>query len=383
MATSIYSQPFGDAMLEYQIVKIDYENASGAKENTVFQYNNQNKIIKAKWTVNDSSRYSTNYYEYDANGCLVSAFRDFSDGITSFERFNYDSSGNKISEYFFRSDSISGYALHYYDNNQLIYSNLCKHKGWLNGKLELKYNSKNKKECGFLLKGKDTLSTVHYYYDSIGNLTTEFWDFNGKWSQTFIYTYKKIELLTYFYTSPFLSGKNGLRISKENYNYNNEKGGPSNYYYNEQNLLIRKDFIRTDNLKTITFYEYDSERKLVSSKRIYSDESVDLFTYIYDENENLIIRNCFKADTLYGFESYLYNSENVLAKAYLKNFDGWLSGTIIFKSDELGKLSEGEFTGENDFNASIFFYYNSENQVSKILWNFSFGKFQEYNFEYE
>lgn len=374
LTNTLYSQPFGDAAQEYRVIRIEYENSGGSKETTNFKYDKTNRIKKALWTINDKSRYSTNYYEYDSSGNLVAAYRDFSDGITSFERFDYDESGNKISEYFYRSDSVSGNAKHTYNNNQLIQSEFFKHKGWLSGKLEFKYYDQKKKLKGFLLNGNDTLCTVHYNYDSIGNLIREFWDFNGKWSQTFNYVYKKIDLL---------SGSNNFRISKESYTFNNEQGGPSIYYYNEQNLLIHKVFSRSDSLKTNTFYDYDEERKLVASKRIYSDNSVDRFTYIYDENNNLILRNHYKADTLYGFESYLYDSDNVLKKAYLKNFDGWLSGTICFKSDELGKITTGKFLGENGFNASIDYGYDRDNLLSKIRWTFSYGKFQEYSFEYE
>jgi hypothetical protein len=383
LAKTIYSQPFGDAMPAFSIIKLHYENSSGAIETTDFHYDKQNKLSKAIWSLHDHSRSSTNYYEYDSKGNLIAAYRDFSDGLTSFERFNYDTLGNKVSEYFYRSDSISGSASHIYNKNQLIQSNFIKHKGWLSGNLEFQYNNKNKKEKGILWKDNHVIGEVQYSYDSIGNLIREFWDFNGEWSQTFHFTYRKIEQPAQFYSSPFLSGKSNFRISQENYTFNDEMGGPSIYYYNEQNLLIRKDYIRSDSLRTNTFYEYDNEGKLVDSKRIYSDSLMDRFTYIYDENKNLVFRNCFRADTLYGFESYLYNSEDVLVKAYLKNFEGWLNGTINFKSDEFGKIEAGEFTGQDGFNASIIFHYNLENLISKIKWTFTFGKLQEYSFEYE
>ncbi len=383
LGKTIYSQPFGDALPIYKIIKLHYENSSGEKGITNFQYDKQNKLIKAIWSLDDNSRNSNNYYEHDSKGNLISAFRDFSDGLTSFERFNYDSAGNKVSEYFYRSDSISGSASYVYKNNQLLQSTLINYKGWLSGKLEFQYNTKNQKEKGILLKDRNVICEIYYKYDSIGNLIREFWDFNGRWSQTYNYTYQKKKQPSQFYSSPFLSSKSSFRINKENYTFNNEIGGPSLYYYNEQGLLTRKVFIRSDSLRTDTFYEYDSERKLVASKRIYSDSSVAMFTYVYDENKKLILRNFFMADTLYGFESYLYNSEDNLIKAYLKNFDGWLNGTINFKSDELGNIITGEFIGQNDFDATIFFLYNQESLVSEIKWEFSFGKYQEYNFEYE
>ena len=233
------------------------------------------------------------------------------------------------------------------------------------------------------MKSENVICEIVYDYDNIGNLISEHWNFAGKWNQTFKYIYTKIEQPLQFYSSPFLSGGSNFRISKEDYTFNNETGGPSHYIYNEQNLLIKKVFIRNDNLQTNTFYEYDSDRKLVASKRIYSDGTVVNFTYVYDENNKLILRNFFRSDTLYGFEVYLYDSEDKLIKAYWKNFDSWLSGTINFESDEFGKITRGEFAGQNNFNALIFFHYNSDNLVSQIKWEFSFGKYQEYHFEYE
>jgi hypothetical protein len=381
LCKTIYSQPFGDSTPGYKLMEIQYENSSGEKGITNFKYDQQGKLIKGIWSLNDNSRHSVNYYIHDSIGNLISAFRDFSDGLSSFEKFDYDTTGNKVSECFYRSDSIFGSALYEYNNGQLIQANFINHKGWLNGKLVFEYKA-DRKEKGILYKERDVVCEVYYNYDSIGNLIKEFWDFNGKWSQTFYYTYKKKKQPLQFYSSPFLSNKSNLKINKESYTFNNEIGGPSLYYYDEKGLLSRKLFIRNDSLTTNTFYLYDSEDKLVTSKRVYSDSSIAVFTYTYDDNKNLIFRNFFRADTLYGFESYLYNSENTLTKAYLKNYDGWLSGIINFKSDELGKTTTGQFIGEDGFNASIYFLYNQENLVSKIRWEFSFGKYQEYDFEY-
>jgi len=381
--TTLYSQPFGEAMPEYKITELLYENSSGEKGITYFRYNNQNKLIKAMWSLDDKSRYSINYYENDSNGNLASAFRDFSDGIISYECFNYDTIGNKISEYFYRSDGINGSAVYTYNSNKLIQAKFINYKGWLNGILKIQYNKNNKKNKGVLLKNGNIICNISYDYDSTGNLIREFWDFNGKWSQTNNYIYAKKNQSIRFYSSPYLSSESNYRISKEYYTYNDEIGGTSLYYYNEYGLLVKKVYTRSDNFITNTFFNYNTKERLVISKRIYSDSSADIFTYNYDEENNLIKRNLFKADTLYGFEAYLYNSDGEFIKAYLRNFDGWLSGTINFKSNELGKITNGDFIGENGLNASIIFRYNQKNLISEIKWNFTSGKFQKYNFEYE
>ena len=88
------------------------------------------------------------------------------------------------------------------------------------------------------------------------------------------------------------------------------------------------------------------------------------------------------SDTLFSYEAYLYNSDGQLKKAYFYNFDNWLTGTLSFDYNFVGYISSGEFIGQNGFDASIIFKYNSLGNLSNIRWDFSFGKFQEYKFEY-
>jgi hypothetical protein len=379
----LYSQPFGDAATNFRITKLGYENTGGEKACTYFKYNNKGILYKAFWFLDDKSRSSKNLYEYDSNGWLISAYREFSDGLTSLELFSYDSLGNKISEYFYRSDSVTGYAIYHYMHNRLKQAEFNNHKGWLNGTLIYKYNAQNRKTSAVLVKGGKDICHISYEYDDKNNLIKESWDFQSRWNQTFNYYYEKKDINKNYYSNPLLTNKAEYRICKENYTYNNEFGGPSLYYYNKEGLLHKKVFIRSDSITTTTFYEYDPERKLITSKRIYSDESIAVFDYIYDENDNLVLRRYNMGDTLTGFESYIYNSEGDLIKAYIRNFDNWLTGTINYNLNEMGEISAGKFKGENGFDALISFNYNKKDLISEIIWEFSFGKFQQYTFEYE
>ena len=378
-----FSQPFGEANPSYRIAELQYSNSSGERGTTYFQYDHQDRLFKALWSLDDKSRYSINYYEYNSEGNLVSAFRDFSDGITSCESFYYDKSGNKISEHFYRSDSVSGSASYTYIDDQLIRADFKNYKGWLNGRLELHYNSKNQKETGLLYNDDQVICTISFEYDSTGNLVNENWDFNGNWSQIFKYVYVEKTRNIQYYSSPYLSGESNYIICKEQYTFNNDIGGPSFYYYNTEGKLERKEFIRSDSLVTNTYYNYDHDGRLVSSERIYPDSSTVYFFYSYDERNKLIKRDFYIDESLHGFESYLYNSDGELIKAYLKNSDDWLNGFINFKSNGYGKVNIGEFTGEDGFDATIIFVYNEENLVYEINWNFSFNKFQKYSFEYK
>ncbi len=376
------AQPFGDAGPDFRVIRQDYNNTSGEKGCTYFKYDNNGVLFKSLWILDDKSRSSFNYYGYDLEGRLISVYREFSDSLTSFELYSYDSLGNKISEHFFRSDSVTGLATYYYSDNRMIKADLRNYKGWVNGTLFYQYNGKEKKQSAVLERGGKPICNISYEYDDKNNLVKEFWNFQGKWSQTFIYCYEKTDAVRNYYSSPLLTNTGRYRISKENYTFNNKVGGPSFYYYNGEGLLYKKVFRRSDSLVTTTFYEYDHERKLVASKRHYPDGSTALFKYIYDSNKNLILRSCYRADTLAGFESYLYNSQGNLFKAYFKNFDDWLTGTIDYNISDPGLVTGGEYKGKNGFDASISFKYNDEGLLSEIIWEFSFGKFQKYNFEY-
>jgi len=240
----------------------------------------------------------------------------------------------------------------------------------------------NRLTKGIITNENKKIGEVIYDYDESGNLKKEHWDFNGKWSQTFKNLYEKIPSRKNFYSSPFILSYDDHKITDENYTFNDETGGPSKYIYNNEGLLIEKIFTRNDGISTKTSYEYDKERRLIASLRKISDNKIMTFKYFYDERDLLTNRNCYEGDSLIAFESYYYNDSENLVKAYLKNFDGWLSGIINFDEYKFGKLSSGEFKGENGFDAKIYFNYNDSGLLKEIYWDFSFGKFQRYNFNY-
>ena len=377
------AQPFGGASKDYRIKKLDYFNSSGEQSYTIFNYNKDGRLYRALWRYVDNSRASNNYYEHDSLGNIVSAFREFLDGKTSSEIFLYDNFGNKVKEVFNRSDSVNGSAIYKYENHILKTAILENFKGWLTCVIEYHYNNQNQRTKGIIESSGSIMGKIDYIYDSIGNLVTEVWDFNGKWSQTFNYIYEKKTLSKFYYSSPFLQINDTYRISSENYSYNNEKGGHSYYLYNEDGLLYKKVFERNDGFSTNTLYQYDKEKRLVSSKREYSNGEIANFIYQYNECNNLVGRYCYIADTLNSFELYIYNSDGILIKAYYNNFDNWLTGTLTFNADIVGSNLSGYFKGQDGFDATITSKYNSHGNLSNIRWDFSFGKYQEYTYEYE
>jgi YD repeat-containing protein len=381
--SQLCAQPFGDAATNFRIVKQQYANASGEIASTRFKYDEAGRLIKAFWTLDDKSRSSVNYYEYDSEGHLISAYREFSDTLTSFECFAYDSLGNKISERFYRSDGVTGSATYRYTNKGIEQAEFKNHKGWLNGTLTYTCNEKNKRESAVLMRGDKLICNVSYEYDEDHNLAKEYWDFRGQWFQSFTFNYRRIDRSKNYYSSPFLTWGNNYRISREKYTYNDELGGPSLYEYDEKGLLTQKVFLRSDSFTTTTRYTYDAQRKLVSSERETSDGKITRFSYTYDENNRLVQRIYTRADTLARMEAYLYNQDGDLIKAYIRNFDGWLTGTIDFDHDVLGTITAGQFTGADGFDALLTFRYNDTGLPVEILWEFTFGKFQRYRYEYE
>ncbi|WP_148303822.1 hypothetical protein [Prolixibacter bellariivorans] len=309
------AQPFGHASENYRVIRSDYENASGEKGHSLFHNNTEGQMDRSLWSLNDQSRSSANRYQYDAEGKLSSAYREFSDSLTSVELFFYDSLGRKTTEHFYRSDGRAGTASYRYDGNRKTEAELKKYKGWLSGTLITEYTEEGRKEKATLLKSGQPIGNVSYLYDDNGNLEREHWDFSGKWSQTFRYTYERTDRPEIYYTSPYLAGLSNHRVSGESYTFNGEAGGPSFYEYDANGLLHRKFFQRSDSVSTTTHYFYDGQRRLESSERVFSDGKVTRFTYGYDENNRLISRLAYRNDSIIGFEQYMYGDDGELKKA--------------------------------------------------------------------
>ncbi|MBN2282198.1 MAG: hypothetical protein JXQ65_16570 [Candidatus Marinimicrobia bacterium] len=375
------AQPFGKSADGFRIIRSFYSNTSGEEGQTKFLYNEKGILTRGFWSLKDGSRHSVNYYEHNANGNILSVYRDFSDSLTSFERMTYTKNGDKIAEYFSSSDGRSGSATCQYEEGLLASADLDHYKGWLTGQMKFRYNTEKRLVSAQLFHQEKAVADVDYRYDPWGNLIEETWDFAGKWGQKFLYQYENLKLPKNFYSSPFLQVPHGVRILKEDYSFNGEINGASFYQYNENGLLKIKNYVRSDSVSTITHFEYDGEGKLSQSYRSYSDRRRAYFTYHYDERKNLVARNCIIDKSLAGYEYYFYDAENQLVKAVLSQFDGWLSGVILFEHTPGQEIKRGYFRDQTGLNAEISFTYEKD-LCTEILWNFSDGRFQKYNFIY-
>ncbi len=380
---SVLAQPFGAAQPDFRVEKQHYTNSSGEHGTTTFFYDRDGIMREAFWSLDDGSRSSRNFYQYDGRGRIVAAFRVFSDSLTSNEIFLYDSTGRLVQERFSRSDRKSGFAAYSYQNGVLVEARFRKFKGWLSGDLFPRYDSLGKRINAVLIAGGKRAALVEYEYDQDGNLAHESWDFEGTWTQTFDYRYSRVNAKTASYTSPFLRCPAGWRIKSESYDFNGSMGGPSEYRYDTNGLLEEKRFTRSDGFITRTRYWYDRQRRLIRSERELPDGKVALFTYVYESGGNLLERLSIEKDTITSYESYLYDEMGRIIRAHYFKVDGWLTGEMTYEHDPLHRISKGHFKGEDGIDARLGFRYGKYDEVLKIRWDFSSGMYQEYQFEYE
>ena len=177
-----------------RLIKLYYENQSGEKGLTTFNYDESGLMHKAHWQLNDGSRSSENFYTYDDEEKLIKKYREFSDGISSTQIYNYNEEGNLISEHFNRSDGVTGTTDYEYDENENLIKAICSGlAGWFYGTIIYKYDINGRKAKGIIEKDEKNIGTINFEYDTYGNLIKEYWEFPGSWHQTFIYEYEKVK----------------------------------------------------------------------------------------------------------------------------------------------------------------------------------------------
>ena len=354
---------------------------------TSFFYDEYGVNHQAKWELVDGVRSSTNYHFFDEEGNFIRKYREFSDSLTSMEIYKYDKNNNLIEESFVRSDIVSGRAYYEYDSNGNLSKTVCNnYKGWLKGIITYEYDDSYNKISGKIEQNGQKIGLIQYVYNEKGQLLKEYWELSNNWNQTFSYEYKFFTppvQNTYTSSNAFITNIEKYLVSKENYVYSGEKGGPSHFEYDEKGKLIKKIFKRSDGLRTETTFKYDQEGNLYESLRKLPNGAITAFRYIFNEKRRLIYRFYHDGEKEIGSEKYYYNETGSLLQADYDNFDSWLSGTITFDLDDSGNLSKGHFKGKGKFDAEILFINDANGNIVKIHWEFSFGKTQTYTFEYE
>ncbi len=372
---------------EYRALSLYYENASGEKCISTYDYNKNGLLTYAIWEQLDKSRNSLNFYNHDENGNLIRKYREYSDRIFSEETYEYDDNGNLMKENFYRSDGVSGTAEYEYDKNGFISKATCdKYKGWITGEIYYKCDKDGNKTGADYKRDGENIASIEYTYDSNGNLIKEYWDFAGQWYQTFNYKYgifRTVDPKQYTSSNVFIRNNCNYRLSGENYIYSDGSGGPSKFEYDDTGKLIFKRYDHSNGLYTKTTFLYDLNGYLTKSYRLYSSGLSGVFSYEFNENGKLLKRIFRRSDGKGGEETYNYDESGKLTGCVWKNFDSWLTGTLAITYDKNGLMEKAFFKGENNFDADITFDVDDNANLTKIHWDFSFGDSQTYNFEYE
>jgi hypothetical protein len=368
----------------FRPVRLTYENSDGERATTTYYYDLNGQNYLAHWQLEDSSRSSVNHYEYDTLGNQIRKYREFSDGLVSDQHYFFDAEGKLVKEDFARSDGVEGETGYEYNELGRCVAARCRGlNGWFHGDLHYYYDEAGRKSAAGIHREGDSIGLIRYHYDEYGNLTGEYWDFNGQWSQTFTYEYQQGAFRTYTSANVFIRENAWFRVVEENYSYDAGTGGPSYYLYDAEGRLAEKEFIRSDGLTTSTTYQYDSTGILRLSTREYNDGTTAEFHYWYSVDRKLLVRTFERSDGGRGSETYRYDDQGLLESGELDHFDGWLNGSFSFHYDDRGLLQTGRFLGDDGYGADLRFAYDLNHNLTTIIWEFSCGGYQEYNFKYE
>ncbi|MFC2115441.1 hypothetical protein ACFLTU_03150 [Bacteroidota bacterium] len=365
---------------KYRLIKLHYDNSDGEEGVTHFYYNREGNNYMAIWQLADSSRSSLNYHSLDSAGRIIKKSRDFSDGIKSVQHFEYDRKGNLLSEDFSRSDSVTGLVNYIYTEDGKLQSADCRGlNGWFYGQIMYEWED-GKKVAANLMRDSVSIGNIVYEYEDM-RLIREHWDFDGKWSQTFAYEYQKAARQSYTSPNVFICESPWFRISSEYYEFNGKQGGPSLYTYDETGRLIEKEYIRSDGLRTLSTYQYDSTGLLDLSLRDYQDGRSTDFLYWYSVDRQLLVKTFMWSDSTSGSETYRYE-DGLLKRGEYVNVDGWLNGILDINCSSDGIVSSASFKGNDGFDAELNFAYDRNFNLTKIHWEFSSGDNQSYFFKY-
>ncbi len=368
---------------ETGIHKLLYTNSQGEKGFTTYIYNGRETPCKAIWELADGSRWSVNHHTFDERGHLVERSREFSDSVTSRQRFTYNQAGRLVHETFSRSDGVVGEVEYRYTGDRCIKAICNGLNGWFFGEIIYHLNEEGERDSASLVMKGNRVGFIRYRLDETGRIDHEVWTFSSGFTQSFTYNYLEKGCTAYRSSNALLRTTCSKVVRQEQYDYNGQGGGPSYYEYDSQNRLLKKTFVRSDGLKTVTGYTYLDNGLLKESVRQYNDGKTGTFTYTYDRYRQLTRRDFLRSDGFTGSETYTYDRNGKMITARYVNFDGWLTGDLAFSHDRYDRIISASFTGENGISAGISFRYDEPGNLARIHWEFGNGTTQTYLFSYD
>ena len=363
---------------------IEYIVADSDTSITTIDYDLKNRPKVAVWENIDKNESALIRMTYDESGNILEFRCDKSDSTVLTIACQNNKNGLPILAEFKKGEEPAGTVSHKYNSDGELASLLCKNfTGWFNG--EIIFSRENGRIIGAeLSNGTEIVGNIVYEYDTQGNMTSEIWQIGENDAMKMNYVYDQTSADTencYTSANTFITNNDNWYVVDEDYTWNGEEGGPSLYNYDDEGKLETKEFIRSDGLKTYTYFLYDSQRRLTKSYRMYIDGRRGTFTYKYDENRRLIDRVLWITDGKTGREMYEYNANGHMTAGKWENFDTWLSGNLKLEYDG-GKIAKGFFEGPN-YTVDIKFGYDEQDHIGTIRWDFSFEQYQEYTFKYK
>ena len=289
---------------ENKILKIRY-GRSGSKDITEIYYNDIGQIIKEKNIYNNSN---DRYYYYQ-------------DGIYETD-YEYDSlhreikkTEKEITRYLSKRDTIEGFDAKI---DEYVYNSS-------NQKIEHYYVLKRETTKYFTTKRKsktscEYLSRFHikWEYDSLSNLTEEI----------------------------FFTWKNSIDAK-------------TNYFYDDQNRLIKKNYLTTDAFEYTTTYEYTDTGKIETT--IYNEGEIPKRMYkttSYYNNDDKIVKYCH--NNVYTSEEdceeyfYFYDNDKLVKIIEKRNDTIWKT---LYSYNEKGLLIEEQKSRDDKItNLTRYFY---------------------------
>ncbi len=375
-----FSQP------DIHLLRLHYQNSSGEEGVSVFDFDEKGHITKGLWYLLNGKRNSVNFYDVDKNGRVIEKFRIFSDGFTSTTFYVYDAQNHITEEIFSRSDGVKGSAQFFYNETGALEKSVFNNtQGWLSGTVIYAYGKKGHCTKADIYQKEQKVGEIEYTYNEDDLLEREHWDFNGRWSQTFLYEYddySRSEPFSFTPSNPFLSESPLYKLSQEKYTYSDEFNGCSYFEYDKSRLVRKIYYSQGKSVVTVTHLYYDGNRKLINALRRYADGRSAVFIYSYNDKRKITEKKALFTNGDMILENYAYNENGRLAEAQLTNFDSWINGTITFQHNEKGRITLGKFQGRDDVRADIDFSYHDNGMLSKIIWHFNSGDFQQYLFGY-
>jgi len=368
------------------LIRLHYQNDSGEKGVSVFQWDYDGHLTKGLWYLLDGTRSSVNFYTLDEKDRITDVFRIFSDQLTSEFHYNYNEKNLIIHESYYRSDGVEGEISYIYDNqDRLIRADADKGQGWFTGSTTYIYDEKNRKSGGELIHQNQVIGKLEFLYDEHNRLIEEKWVWDAGWAQTFSYEYddySNVSSYTPTTSKPYFDIQDGLKVRQESYNYSDRFKGHSILEY-EKDRRIRQVYAgEEDNTITVTHFFYDGKNQMVNAYRRYTDGRSAVFTHTHNSDGKLVKRvgqfpNGNKIE-----EEYEYGEKGRLFKTHWRNFDSWLNGNITYFYEKGNQISKAEFKDNKGSIIEIDYGYNEKGCLGDVYWDFGDEGFQRYSFSY-